>query len=123
MEILFRSEKKSLYFGLMLTVLVIISFLALSALRIYTLRLDYKLHKMNLQIQNIEMEEKENAQYLSYLVSPNRILKISKEIIGMNSVELYKVIHIAEINMKYVNNYNINKENHVNIFLTKAYAK
>lgn len=75
-------RKVSPYFVSFMFVMVF-SFVGLGVLRLYATRLEGRLHDINLQIENYEMQEVDMRRDLSSLTSPEAIYGYSQQHLGM----------------------------------------
>ena len=99
---------------LLLTGIVVSSLLGLAALRVYAFRLELRVHKVSVQIKNIESQETLLQQTLSSLVAPGRVVQYSKETLGMESLSQFRVVRVPFSVNKYVNNNNADREKNNN---------
>ena len=99
---------------LLLTGIVVSSLLGLAALRVYAFRLELRVHKVSVQIKNIESQETLLQQTLSSLIAPGRVVQFSKETLGMESLSQFRVVRVPFSVNKYVNNNNADREKNNN---------
>jgi hypothetical protein len=90
------------------------SLLGLAALRVYAFRLELRVHKVSVQIANIESQETLLQQTLSSLIAPGRVVQFSKETLGMESLSQFRVVRVPFSVNKYVNNNNADREKNNN---------
>ncbi len=95
---------------LFLSIIVVFSLLGLAALRVYAFRLELRVHKVSVQIANIESQETLLQQTLSSLIAPGRVVQYSKETLGMESLSHFRVVRVPISVNKYVNNDNTNRK-------------
>ena len=113
---------------LLLMSILVSSLLGLAALRVYAFRLELRVHKVSVQIKNIESQETLLQQTLSSLVAPGRVVQYSKETLGMESLSQVRIVRIPILLNKYVkeikmqNNINYNDSFLSNILIKKADA-
>lgn len=99
---------------LLLSIIIVSSLLGLAALRVYAFRLELRVHKVSVQIANIESQETLLQQTLSSLIAPGRVVQFSKETLGMESLSQFRVVRVPFSVNKYVNNNNANREKNNN---------
>lgn len=99
---------------LLLSIIVVSSLLGLAALRVYAFRLELRVHKVSVQIANIESQETLLQQTLSSLIAPGRVVQFSKETLGMESLSQFRVVRVPFSVNKYVNNSNADREKNNN---------
>ena len=99
---------------LLLSIIVVSSLLGLAALRVYAFRLELRVHKVSVQIANIESQETLLQQTLSSLIAPGRVVQFSKETLGMESLSQFRVVRVPFSVNKYVNNNNADREKNNN---------
>ena len=114
---------------LLLTGIVVSSLLGLAALRVYAFRLELRVHKVSVQIKNIESQETLLQQTMSSLVAPGRVVQYSKETLGMESLSQVRIVRVPVSINKYASNIEIRYEEKLkdsilkNILITKANAQ
>ncbi len=114
---------------LFLSFIVVLSLLGLSALRVYAFRLELRVHKVSVQIKNIESQEILLQQTLSSLIAPGRVVQYSRETLGMESLSRMRIVRIPKNVEKYVKKTIITHENTQgegclqSLFATKANAR
>lgn len=90
------ARKVSPYFIFFILAMVV-SFIGLGILRLYSNRLEARLHAINLQIESYEMQETEMHRVLSSLTSPEAIYGYSQKKLGMVANVKTGVVHVARI--------------------------
>ncbi len=113
---------------LVLTAFVVFCLLGLAALRVYAFRLELRVHKVSVQIKNIESQETLLQQTLSSLIAPGRVVQYSKETLGMESLSQVRIVRVPAYIDKYVKKNDVKHEISKNesalqsLFVTKANA-